>query len=309
MNYVIIADVNCDLVPELRQRFDVDYLKGHIVINGEEHATDLDRELFKTPEEYYAVFNAKGAKLSTSPASTGETVAKFEEYLSKGIDVIYFALSSALSGSYNFALMAKKECDEKYPDRKVTVIDSLRYGTALGLLVAKCGELRLNGASYEEVVKFAEENKHRIHQMGPMDDLFYLAKAKRISKGKAFMGTLVGVKPLGDFNREGKAEVLIKGKGIKNAIDITINYIKRTIVNPSEQIVFVSDTNRKENAALIKERIEKEIHPKEVIYVSCAPAGATNIGPGLACAYYFGEPISENNDVERKIIEEVAAKK
>lgn len=308
MDYVIIADVNCDLTKEVRERFKVEYLKGHIVVNGKDCLSDLDGELFPDLDEFYKLLKNKKHTITTSPASVEEHKACFEKYFKEGKDVIYVAISSAISGTYNFALMAKKELEELYPNRKLAVIDSYRYGTAIGLLAITLAQKREEGLSFDETVKFAEEAKSRIHQMGPMDDLFFLSRKGRVSKGKAFMGTLVGVKPMGDFTDKGMAGVLVKVKGNQAAIQTTVEYIKRTIVNPENQIIFVSDTARKENATKIAELIRKEIKPKEVIQLTCGCAGGCNIGPGLAAAYYFGEPISKDNEKEKAIIDAITAK-
>lgn len=309
-DFVIIADANCDLNKELRERFAIaDYVPSHVVLpDGSEQFTDMDWQLYKSPKEFYEELRDKKKTFSTAIASTGEVRSHFEPFLKEGKDILYITISGGMSGTYNVGLMVKKELEQEYPGRTIEVIDSLRYSVAIGMLNALASSLRSEGKSLKETVEHIESVKNNLHQMGPMDDLFFLARKGRISKGKAFMGQLIGIKPLGDFNLQGMTTVLGKAKGKKAALDTTIEYMRKTIVKPEEQIIWLTDTNRPETIKELKERIEKEFHPKEIIYVPCGPACGVNIGPGLAAAYYFGTPITEGSVEEQKLMDEILGK-
>ena len=309
--FVVITDTNCELNKDLRKRFNVDeVVRAHLVTNdGVDHLSDNDWELFKSPEDFYKLLRDKKNTMSTAPASVEELKEVFRKHLQAGKDIVFLALSTALSGTHSFAVMAKNELQEEFPERKMAIIDTLRYSLAVGLLTIDACRLRDEGKTFDETVAWLEENKHRLHEMGPMDDLFYLSRKGRVSFGAAFMGTMVGIKPLGDFSRTGLTNVLAKVMGMKKAVDTTVEYIKRTIEKPEEQIIFIAETDRMKNAQLIKEAIEKEIHPKEIIIVTCGPTSGINIGPGLACAYYYGKVISENNVEEQAIMNEITGKK
>ncbi|MBR6564704.1 MAG: DegV family EDD domain-containing protein, partial [Clostridia bacterium] len=164
---------------------------------------------------------------------------------------------------------------------------------------------RKEGATLEETAQYIEENKHCLHQMGPMDDLFFLCKTGRISNFKAFFGTLVGINPMADFNREGLSEVLGKFKGKKLAFDAVIKYMRKTIKNPEEQIIFVTHSNRPAAAEALKEMIIKEFNPKEVIISHVGMSCGVSVGPGLCAVFYWGEEISEGNFAEKAIMQEI----
>lgn len=304
-DFVILLDICSDLNKDIRDKYSLDYLPGHITLpSGEDITSTLDWTHISR-DKFYSQLKSKKMTFSTSPASVEETKIKFKEYLDQGKDIIYISISSALSGSYSFALLAKKEIEPNYPGRKIEIVDSLRYSTSIGLLGIYGSLYRKEGHSFDETVKYLNELKTKVHQMGPMDDLFYLSRKGRITNAKAFFGTLIGIKPLGDFDREGKTTVLTKARGISSAINITVNYIKKSIVDPEKQILFISHTNRLENASMIKETILKEIKVKEIIMNECYPSSAINIGPGLAACFFLGNEISENVEKERKIMEEV----
>lgn len=305
-NYIILTDSTCDLDEELRKKFKIeDYVKAHILLeNGKDIQSGLNWDWIE-PHEFYELIKKKNSKITTSPASVDEFKTSFRKYLNKGFDIIFISLSSGLSGTYNFALEATKELKEEFPSRKICCIDSLRYSLCLGILVCKAYELKNSGKSYDEVKSWIEENKNSVHQMGVMDDLFYLASKGRVSSAKAFMGSLIGIKPLGDINEFGQTTVFAKAKSLNKALKATVEYIKRTIINPTEQYILIAHSNREKEAFKLKELIEKEIKPKFVHIAECFPSCGVNIGPGLYAAYYFGTEISKNLEKEKEIMGEI----
>ena len=172
------------------------------------------------------------------------------DIIKDGTGCLAIAMSGAMSGSYNNYLNAKKEVLKEYPDAHIEVFDSLRFGAGLGLMLVWASILRSEGKSLDEVVAFLKENRDCFHQMGWLDDLSFVAKKGRITHAKAFFGTLIGIKPLGDFDQNGMTTVLGKAKGEKAAYDAIIEYIKQTVVDPENQIMFVSHSNREKNALI-----------------------------------------------------------
>lgn len=306
MSFVIIPDTACDLEKNLRDRFGIeDYLRGTIYYpDGHSELISLDWEKM-TADEYYSSMKGHNALYKTASVPMGEIKEVFERHLQKGEDILSISLSSGLSTSYNESEIVAKELREKYPDRTIKCVDSLRYSTSLALLVIKACEKKAEGASINDTYEYLEEIKHNIRQMGFMDDLYFLAKVGRVSNFKAFFGTLVGVAPLAEFNAKGMSEVIAKAKGRKAAIKATIEYMKKYIVNPEEQIIFVAHSLRKEFADMLVEDIEKTFHPKEIILNNVGMACGANIGPGLCCAYFMGKPVSPTLEDEKATLNEI----
>lgn len=307
-DFVIIPDASSDLTRELRERFDIpDYIPGTIYFpDGHAELADLDWKKYD-PKTFYESMSDKKTLYKTAGAPIGETHQVLEKQLKQGNDILVITLSSGLSGTYSMCEMVKKELQGKYPERKIICVDSLRYSTALSLLVILAAEKKRSGATLEETAEFIEQNKHRIHQMGPMDDLFFLVKTGRISNFKAFFGTLVGINPMADFNRQGLAEVLGKFKGKKAAFNGVIRYMEKTIENPSEQIIFVAHSDRPEAAECLAEMIREKFAPKEIIINHVGMACGASIGPGLCAAFYKGTEISEGMVKEKEIMNAILA--
>lgn len=304
--FAIISDTACDLNAEMRERLDMqDYLHGILYFpDGHEELSDLDWGNI-SPEAYYESMKDKKALYRTACATIGETTEVFEKHLAQGEDVLSIAMSSGLSCTYQNCCAVAEELRAKYPERKIICVDSLRYSTSLAVLLMLADEKRQAGATIEETAAYVEKMKHCVHQMGPMDDLFFLVKRGRISNFKAFFGTLVGVNPMADFNHQGMATVLGKFKGKRAAFDATIKYMEKTIVNPQEQTIFVAHSNREQAAQTLAEMIKEKFSPKEIIINPVGQVCGAAIGPGLCAAFYVGTPISEDCVNEKAIMDEI----
>lgn len=306
MSFVIIPDSACSMSAELRIRFNIpEYVGAHVLFpDGTEHNTDLDwKEI--SADDYFRSMAETKAIYKTGTAGIDNSIAVYEKYLLEGKDVLAVSLSSALSGNYNLAAKACEVLREKYPERKIRVVDTKRYSAAIAAMIVKADELRLDGLDIDEVADWLENNKNRYHQMGPMDDLKFLCRTGRINNFKAFFGTLVGVNALGDLNQNGMTDVLGKVKGKPAALKTTIEYVRRTIEDAENQIVFIAHSYRYETAEELKRLVAEEIRPKEIIMTRVDMSCGANIGPGLAAVFYYGKEISENLIEEKKIMEEI----
>lgn len=295
--YVILADVTCDLPKELREECGMeDYLKGHVHISlGDEERellSDLDWESISA-EEYYGILGNKRAKVSTAPPNLEEYSEAFERYVKEGYKVLSMSISSKISSTYSSATVAAARVREKYPDAEIYCFDALRISGAFALLTFYAHLLKQEGRSFEEVIEWLEANKQRVHQMGPIDDLIVVARRGRITMGKAIMGSFAGVKPMGDCNSEGYVTVLTKAKGIRKALELTVDYVKETAVDPESSCAIVMHTDRQQYAEALKALLEEKMQFKKVYVSACFAANATNIGPGMVGVYYFGDEITD----------------
>ena len=306
--FVILPDSSCDVSPELREQFGLkDYVKGHVHFSdGRDFATALDWDNLSR-SDFYGALSDKRINITTAPSSPEEYYEHFAEYAKEGYDIVSISMSSAISISYENAKKAAERIMADYPDCKVYACDSLRMTGLMGLLTVCACELQSQGKSAQEVYEWLEENKYKVHQMGPIDDLIFVARRGRISMGKAIMGKFAGVKPMGDCNSDGYVTVLTKAKGIKKALALTVAYIKRAAVDIENQYVYITHSDREAYALTLKEMIENEIHPKKVLVSDVYYACGTNIGPGMISANFFGDKISEDGSKEKEMMNDAIA--
>lgn len=301
--FVIIADSTCDLEDELQKKYDIKVLPGHCVLPDKREILTYPRWDVFTRKEFYDALKANPDGFVTSPANSGEFEAAFREAALEGLDVLCMTISSGISGAYNFALQAEEAVHKDFPDITIKVIDSRRFGPGFGLMAVYASKKREAGMSLSETADWIEANKNRFHQAGWLDDLSFVAKKGRMTNAKAFFGTLAGIKPIGEFDRNGLTTVIGKIKGAKKALKVLIGYIKETVEDPKNQVFYIAHTERYAQAEVFKELIENEIHPKDVLIMDVHVSSGANVGPGLMAAYYVGAEITDTLKKETAIVD------
>ena len=271
--------------------------------------TDLYWDTMK-PDEYFALMSNKKNNFSSSIPSPQTIYDRLEALAKAGRDVIVITISSKMSGGFSAFTVGAKEVMEKYPDIKIKVIDSLRYSAAIDLIAIEASLCRKNGMDFEETVKYLNDFRLRIHQCGFLDDLFFLARKGRISKTVAFMGNMIGVKPMADLcNETGLSQVLGKARGYNQVMKIFPEYIKRTIGDFRNKVFVITYSAREKQALEMKRIVENVFHPEHLIFVPMGQSTGANVGPGLAAAFYAGDvKVSENCAKEKAILEELLKK-
>ena len=305
--FAIMPDTTCDLSEQFQKEYDIEVILGYFTTpDGKEHQSihawgEIDRDQFykdlkKNPDGY-----------KTAPPNIEDCKRAFLKHVEKGEAVIAMAISSGMSGTYNFMCLAREEVLKEHPEAEIYVIDSLRFGPGYGLMAIHASMKRKEGLSAKETAEWLDNNKNHFHQSGWMDDLYFIARKGRLTNAKAFFGTLVGVKPVGEFDYNGMTTVIGKGKGEKQTYQILLEYIAREIIDPENQIIVIATTNRHKQAEEYKVMIENRFHPKAVYVCDVFPNCGINVGPGLMAAYYYGKPISQGLVEEKQAFEEIVA--
>lgn len=301
-DFIILPDSTCDLPEELRSYFGVkDYIHGYVHINDSQMKTRLDWKDISR-DDFYSTLSNKKNTVTSAAANPEEYYEFFSRYAKEGYDIISMSLSSKISATYGEAVKAAERIRADFPECRIHCVDTMRMSGSFGLLVAYACEMHNEGKSFDETVEWLEQNKHRVHQMGPIDDLTFIARRGRISTGKAIMANLIGVKPMGDSNADGYVTVIAKVKGIKKALAATVEYLKRMATDVENQYVFVYHSMREEYADSLKEQIEQSVPCKKVFMGEVFACCGTNIGPGMISVYFMGEPVSSECAKEKEVL-------
>ena len=304
--FAIITNDSCALPKAMREEYGVDgVFYGNIEYpDGHSEKADLDWERM-TPEQYFGGMADKKHIYKTSCANIDEIYDCMAVHAKEGKDVLCIVISSALSGTYPFSTKAAERIEKDFPGVHVKVVDSMRYSTALGMLVLEACLRRKEGLGFEETYNWVEDNKNRFHQMGIMDDMFFLARTGRVSKAKAFFGNLAGIEPMAEFSSNGLSEVVGKAKGKKKGLQAVVEYIKDRIDAPEEHILFVCHSVRPKEAEWLKNAIEEAVHPKQIVMSSVDQTSGANMGPGLAAAFFYGKRISQDLAEEKSLMTKI----
>ena len=306
-NFAILTDAGGDFTREIIAKYGIEETPMSTVVwpDGEARETDLYWDAM-SPDEYFALMSNKKNNFSSSLPSPQTINDRLTALAKAGRNVIVFTISSKMSGGYSAFSVAAKEVMEQYPDIKIVVIDSLRYSGAITLLAIEASLCRdERNMSFDETVEYLDHFRLRIHECGFLDDLFFLARKGRIKKGLAFMGNMIGVKPMADLcNETGLSQVIGKARGYKQVMKVFPEYIQRTIGDYHNKVFVITYSAREKQALEMKEIIEETFKPEHLIFVPMGQSTGCNVGPGLAAAFYAGdESVSPNCFKEKEILE------
>ena len=200
-NYVLSCCSTADLSHDHFASRDIHYICFHYYMDGVEYTDDLGKTM--SSEDFYAAMQ-NGADTKTSQVSAGEYAEYFEHFLAAGQDVVHVTLSSGLSGTHMSARAAVEILAEKYPERKIYIVDSLAAASGYGLLMDKVADLRDSGMSAAELVAWTEENRLTMHHWFFSSDLTFFVKGGRVSKTAGAIGGMLGICPLLNVDHEGR---------------------------------------------------------------------------------------------------------
>lgn len=302
--FVIIADTSCDLEESFCADEGIILIPCHITTADGGDYFAYPRWDGTSPGEFYSVIKRSPSCCKTAPPNIYEFEKVFEAAIAEGKDVLLMTISSGMSGAYNFSLIARENIRKRIPSADIRIIDTQRFAPAFGLMIMEALRLQKSGLSLQATAAALENNKNRYHQAGWMDDLAYVAKKGRLTHAKAFFGTLVGIKPIAEFDYNGLPTVIGKAKGAKNAYAALLHYIENTIEEPEAQTIVIAHTRREKEAIEFKRLISEKFNVGNIIIKEIYPFNGINIGPGLMSAYYVGKPISQGLEREKSILDE-----
>lgn len=230
-----------------------------------------------------------GKNIVTAQVNSESWREAFEEILAGGNDLLVIAFSSGLSGTCQAAFTAAEEAREKYPDRKLEVIDSLCASAGEGLLVDYALRNRDRGMSLEENAAWVRENVQNIIHWFTVDDLMFLMRGGRVGAVSAYIGSLVKIKPILHVNEEGKLIPREKVQGRRKSIRALADKVKQNIVNPEGQLVLISHGDCEAEAQSLADMIKAELPVAEVRLSYIGPIVGAHSGPGTLAVFFMGK--------------------
>ena len=289
-NYILSCCSTADLSKEHFENRDIHYICFHYKLDGVDHPDDLGQTI--PFEEFYKKMD-EGADTVTSQVNVSEYVEYFSKFLEEGKDILHVSLSTGISGTYNSAMNAALIARERYPERKIYIVDSLGASSGYGLLMDKLADLRDSGMSIDEVRDWTEEHKLNLHHWFFSTDLKFYIKGGRISKTAGTIGTILGICPLLNMDNEGRliprAKIRSKRKVIQEIVkrmeenaDGGLDYSGKCYISQSACV-----EDAKEVARLVEERFPKLCGKVEINYVGTTIGSHT--GPGTVALFFWGK--------------------
>ncbi len=283
-NYVICADSACDLDRATLEKMGVKHVELTFRFDGE------DKEYSNYEMETKAFYDKMraGGVAKTAAVNTESFMSVFSEILDTGADILYVGFSSGLSTTFNSARLAANELRTKYPERKIEVIDTLCASAGEGLILHLAVEKKNSGAELEAVAEYVRETAPKVCHWFTVDDLVYLKRGGRVSPFVAFVGNLVGIKPVLHVDDEGHLVNVVKARGRKNSVLALADKYAELALDKSGGTVFISQADCLPDAEFLAKHLEEKHGVRVASISNIGPVVGAHSGPGTLALFFIG---------------------
>lgn len=293
MPFSIFTDSSANLTKETLAALNVIVISLTYEVNGKEHLcydpnVEFDGELF------YSKLKNPDYHVRTSMINSERFRIAFEQELSADRDVLYIAMSSMISGTYQAAMSAREELLSVYPKRTISVVDTRAASLGEGLIVCHAALMREDGKTIEEITAWAEEASKLVRQHFMVDDLQFLSRGGRISGTVAFIGSMLQIKPLlrGD---EGRIVSDRNVPGRKMALRALADIFDKTAIDVQSQTIGIAHGGCEQDALKLRDLIAEKHHVEDFMIVCYEPGTGAHVGPGTVALFFFGaDQVSES---------------
>ena len=265
----IITDSTADLSQDLYEKYDIEVLPLLINFGDESYLDGVEinpEEVFRRIENDHIL-----------PTTAQITPIRFEEtykkYLDQGYKIISIHMSSAMSGTYQSACIAKDSLESD----DIVVIDSQKVTSALGLLVMKAAKLIEAGLTLGELEKEVNKCRDKIQASIVFESLEYLVRGGRVSKTAGVVGSMLGIKLILEI-KDGMMAVKDKVRGSKKAIKRLISDLESVELDPEVPVLLIDVQNIE-----IKQALREYLTEKKVNFIECPVGSTVSIHSGPRC--------------------------
>lgn len=285
-DFVILTDSCCDMTARMAADLELEVLPLSLNMEDRVYHNYLDgREIGF--QDFYARLRA-GALATTSAISVGVFDEAMRKILDSGRDVLYLAFSSALSTTYQSAVIAADDLREAYPGRKIFVVDTLSASLGQGLLVYLCVQEKRKGKTIDQVHVFAEETKAKVCHWFTVDDLNFLKRGGRVSAATALVGTMLSIKPVMHTDNEGRLTLVDKARGRKASLKALLDAIERLAIEPEKQTMFICHADCEEEAKQVAAEIQRRFGTTDIRIHYIGPVIGSHTGPNTMGLFFVG---------------------
>lgn len=289
-DFVLACATTADMPKSFFEERNIEYIYFHFLMDDKQYDDDFG-ESYPYKDFYQRI--ADGGMPTTCQINVDEHMEFFEKFLKEGKDVLFVSLSSGISGSFNSSQIAANELSEKYPDRKIKVVDSLAASSGYGLFMNELYKLKQEGKSIDEVYDWAEENKLNVHHWFFTSDLTHFKRGGRVSASSAFFGTILGICPLMNVSFEGKLIPRKKIRGKKTVIKETVKMMEEHAIGGLDYSgeCYICNSDCIEDAMAVKDLVEEKF-PKlkdKVVVTDIGAVIGSHTGRGTVALFFMGD--------------------
>lgn len=288
--YIISCCSTADLSEEHFKSRDISYICFHYELDGKAYSDDLGKTM--SFDNFYKAMQ-NGAETKTFQINANEFEEYFEAFFKEGYDILHVTLSSGITGVINSANIARDILSERYPERKIRIVDSLGASSGYGLIMDKLADLRDEGKSIDEVYDWVTAHRLNMHHWFFSTDLTFYIKGGRISKAAGFVGGMLNICPLLNMDDMGRLIPRYKIRTKKKVIRAIVDKMEECAENGRDYSgkCYISQSACYEDAMEVADLVEKRF-PNLDGKVEINHIGTTigsHTGPGTVALFFWGK--------------------
>ncbi len=288
-DYIISCCSTADLAKEHFEQRDIQYICFHYELDGKQYLDDLGQSI---PFDQFYKMMTEGAETKTSQINAEEYETYFEQFLKVGKDVLHLTLSSGISGTINSANVAKSNLEERYPERKIYIVDSLAASSGYGLLMDKLADLRDEGKTVDELYEWVNANKLKLRHWFFSSDLTFYIKGGRVSKTAGFVGGILNICPLLDVDNMGRLTPRFKIRTKRKVIQAIVDKMEEAAENGLDYNgkCYICHSACYEDARAVADLVEERF-PRlngKVLINNVGTTIGSHTGPGTVALFFWG---------------------
>ena len=257
MSFTLSTDRSCDIFCSDLDSRGIKYISQVYTIDEVAYEDDFDKD--EDYKGFYDLIRA-GKMPTTSQINIAEHEEFFERVLNEcGGDLLHITLSSGLSSTYQSAVTAAQNVNERLGVTRVYVLDSLAATSVQRLVVDEAQRLRDEGLSAAEALKVMQDITKRVQVRFMPTDLMHLKRGGRVSGASAYIGTALRIKPILCINKDGGLSIVSKKIGVGAGVSYMADFFKKNNDDCTKK-VYLPCADNFEVAEELKTRV-KEIRP------------------------------------------------
>ena len=275
----VVTDSSADLPDSVLDRHRIALVPLQVVWGSE---TFRDRVQL-APDEFYR--RLRGAKdlPTTSQPSPAEFLRVFRDARQEAHDVIAVLLSSALSGTFQSGVAALRASQLDH----VHIVDSRSASLGVGLLALRAAELAEAGRPAVEIVSELERIKGQSGMLLTVDRYDNLLRSGRVSRGKAWLGGMLDVKPILSLDASGRVIPLDRVRGRDRVVPRVLSLLERRLTPRPRAVRFgVAHADAPEEADRVRTALVAAYQPKDCFVTLATGVLGTHVGPGAWAVFY-----------------------
>lgn len=280
------CDSNCELNYKLVEKYNINVIGMPYTLDDVEGVYDMG----KTDFTYFFEDIKKGKIAKTQALNPSNYIDYFEPVLSAGEDILYVHFSRELSGTFNQMEKAIDELKDKYPNNKITIIDTKNISMGAGLVVLEAAKAHSEGKTDEEIVELVKYYREKVYIYFMVDDLGHLKRGGRVSPTTAFIGGLLNIKPMLIVDKSGKLNKITTVKGQKKAVEYFLNKLEtERDENTFNHKIIILTSEKNENTNNLILTIKEKYSNSVVENYQIGPTVGAHCGPGTIGFIFIGK--------------------